>query len=153
MMSGTNERDTNGRLPGGREAVIVRASLIGIGTNLALAAGKAVAGLMARSIAMVLDAVNNLSDALSSLITIIATRLAGRAPDKHHPLGHGRIEYLSALIIAGIVLYAGIAALLESVRKIISPVTPEYSVLSLIVLGVAVAAKLFLGYYFRRVGR
>ena len=153
MMSGTNERDTNGRLPGGREAVIVRASLIGIGTNLALAAGKAVAGLMARSIAMVLDAVNNLSDALSSLITIIATRLAGRAPDKHHPLGHGRIEYLSALIIAGIVLYAGIAALLESVRKIISPVTPEYSALSLIVLGVAVAAKLFLGYYFRRVGR
>ena len=109
MMSGTNERDTNGRLPGGREAVIVRASLIGIGTNLALAAGKAVTGLMARSIAMVLDAVNNLSDALSSLITIIATRLAGRAPDKHHPLGHGRIEYLSALIMAGMALISGIA--------------------------------------------
>ena len=136
-----------------RDRAIVRTSLIGIGANLVLAAGKAGTGLLANSIAMVLDAVNNLSDALSSLITIIATWLAGKEPDKKHPLGHGRIEYLSTLVIAGIVLYAGITALIESVRKIISPVAPDHSALSLIVLSVAVAVKLFLGTYFRRVGR
>lgn len=64
-----------------------------------------------------LDAVNNLSDALSSVITIIGTKLANKAPDKKHPLGYGRIEYLSALIVAGIVLYAGITSLVESIKK------------------------------------
>ena len=114
-----------------RDKTIVRTSVIGIGANLALAAAKASAGMVANSIAMVLDAVNNLSDVLSSVITIIGTRLAGRAPDKKHPLGHGRIEYLSTMIIAAIVLYAGITALIESVKKIISPETPAYSWLTL----------------------
>ena len=136
-----------------RDRVIVRTSLIGIGANLALAAGKAITGLLAHSIAVVLDAVNNLSDALSSLITIIATKLAGRAPDKKHPLGYGRIEYLSTMIIAAIVLYAGVTALIESVKKIINPETPEYSALTLIIIAVAVAAKVALGLYFRKVGK
>ena len=140
-------------LASGRDRVIVRTSLIGIGANLALAAGKALAGLAAHSIAVVLDAVNNLSDALSSLITIIATRLAGRAPDKEHPLGHGRIEYLSTMVIAAIVLYAGTAALVESVRKLVHPETPDYSALTLGILIAAVGVKLFLGTYFRKVGR
>ena len=82
-----------------RDSMIVRTSLIGIGANLALAAGKAVTGLLAHSIALVLDAVNNLSDVLSSLITIIAARLARRAPDKKHPLGHGRAEYISSMVV------------------------------------------------------
>ena len=136
-----------------RDRVIVRTSLIGILANLALAGGKAAVGLLANSIAVVLDAVNNLSDALSSLITIIATRLAGRTPDKKHPLGYGRIEYLSTMIIAAIVLYAGITALVESIKKIITPETPDYSALTLVILAVAVAAKLVLGTYFRRIGK
>ncbi len=139
-------------LSSSRDRIIMRTSLIGIGANLALAAGKAAAGLLANSIAIVLDAVNNLTDALSSLITIIATWLAGRAPDKKHPLGHGRIEYLSTMIIAAIVLYAGITALIESIKKIIAPETPDYSALTLIIIAVAVAAKLLLGTYFRRTG-
>ena len=136
-----------------RSRVIVRTSLVGIAANIALAASKAAVGLAAHSIAIVLDAVNNLSDVLSSLITIIAARLAGREPDKEHPLGHGRIEYLSTMIIASIVLYAGVAALVESVKKLISPETPDYSALTLVIIAVAVAVKLALGTYFRRVGK
>ena len=136
-----------------RDRVIMRTSLIGIGSNLALAAGKAIAGTLANSIAIVLDAVNNLTDALPSVITIIATWLAGRAPDKKHPLGHGRIEYLSTMIIAAIVLYAGITALIESIKKIINPETPDYSALTLIIVAVAVVVKLFLGTYFRKTGK
>ena len=140
-------------MSGSRDRVIVRTSLIGIGAKLALAGGNANAGLLAHSIAVVLDAVNNLSDAMSSLITIIATKLAGRAPDKKHPLGYGRIEYLSTMIIAAIVLYAGVTALIESVKKIINPETPDYSALTLAIIAVAVAAKVLLGLYFRKVGK
>ena len=74
-----------------------------------------------------MDAVNNLSDALSSVITIIGTKLAGKEPDKKHPLGYGRIEYLSTMVIAVIVLYAGVTSLVESVKKIVEPVMPDYS--------------------------
>ena len=87
------------------------------------------------------------------LITIIGTTLAGKAPDRKHPFGHGRAEYLSALLISFLVLYAGIAAMTESVKKIITPVTPDYSTVSLIIVAVAVAVKLFLGRYFRHVGK
>ena len=135
-----------------RSGEIVKASIIGIGVNVLLAGLKAVIGMLSNSIAVILDAVNNLSDALSSLITIIGTRLAGKQPDKKHPLGYGRIEYLSALIISAIVLYAGITALTESVRKIIHPEIPEYSPVSLILLAAAVAAKILLGTYMKRVG-
>ena len=135
-----------------REKIIVRTSMVGIGVNILLAALKAAIGLLTSSIAVVLDAVNNLSDALSSLITIIGTRLAAKAPDKKHPMGYGRIEYLSALIISIIVLYAGVTSLIESVKKILHPQTPEYSVVSLAILGAAVIAKILLGTYFRKVG-
>ena len=91
-----------------RDAVIIRTSVVGIVANVLLAAFKAGVGFASNSIAVILDAVNNLSDALSSIITIVGTKLAGKLPDKKHPLGYGRIEYLSALIVSGIVLYAGI---------------------------------------------
>ena len=104
-----------------RNKVIIRTSIIGIIANVFLAAFKAAIGLAAHSIAVVLDAVNNLSDALSSIVTIIGTRLANRRPDRKHPLGHGRIEYLSALIVSALVLYAGITAMVESIKKIIEP--------------------------------
>ena len=136
----------------GRSGAIIRASVIGIGVNVMLAAMKAVIGLLTHSIAVILDAVNNLSDALSSLITIIGTRLAGKKPDKAHPLGYGRVEYLSALIISAIVLYAGITSFVESVKKIIHPEVPEYSAVSLILLAAAVAAKILLGTYMKKVG-
>lgn len=136
-----------------RTAVIVRTSLIGILANAALAALKAAVGLMTHSIAITLDAVNNLSDALSSIITIAGTRLAGKPADKNHPMGHGRTEYLTATIISAIVLYAGIASLVESVKKILSPREPAYTLPALVIIGAAVAVKLFLGSYVRKVGQ
>ena len=107
---------------------------------------------MSNSIAIVLDAVNNISDAGSSLITIIGTKLAGREPDKKHPFGYGRIEYLSAMVISVIVLYAGVTSLIESVKKIITPETPEYTATSLVIVGIAVLVKIVLGRYVKSVG-
>ena len=136
-----------------RNRVIIRTSVIGILSNVFLAAFKAFVGFVSNSIAVSLDAVNNLSDALSSVITIIGTKLAGRLPDKKHPLGHGRIEYLSELVVAGIVLYAGITAAVESVKKIIHPETPDYSAVSLIIIAVAVIVKIILGNFVKSQGK
>ena len=135
-----------------REKTIIRTSIIGIIANVFLAAFKAVIGIMTHSIAIVLDAVNNISDAGSSLITIVGTKLAGKEPDKKHPFGYGRIEYLSAMIISVIVLYAGITSFVESVKQIIHPETPEYNTVSLIIVAVAVVVKILLGRYVKSVG-
>ncbi|MGN8764529.1 cation diffusion facilitator family transporter [Hornefia butyriciproducens] len=136
-----------------RDRIIVRTSVIGILANVFLAAFKAAAGIMSNSIAILLDAVNNLSDALSSVITIVGTKLASKDPDKKHPLGYGRIEYLSAMIVSAIVLYAGITSAVESVRKIIHPVKAEYTMVSLIIIVVAVLVKLILGSYVKKKGK
>ena len=136
-----------------REKIIVRTSVIGIIANVFLAAFKAVIGLMSSSIAIIMDAVNNISDAGSSLITIIGTKLASREPDKKHPFGYGRVEYLSAMVISVIVLYAGVTSLVESIKKIIAPDVPEYSTVSLIIVGVAVVVKIVLGRYVKSVGK
>ncbi len=136
-----------------RDKVIVRTSIIGILANVLLAAFKAVIGLASNSIAVILDAVNNLSDALSSIITIVGTKLAGKLPDRKHPLGYGRIEYLSAMIVSGIVLYAGITSAVESVKKIIHPEKPDYSVISLLIIAVAVGVKILLGRYVKAQGK
>ena len=135
-----------------REKIIVRTSVVGIVVNLLLAAFKAGVGLVSNSIAVVLDAVNNLSDALSSIITIIGAKVAGKKPDKKHPLGHGRSEYLSALVVAGIVMYAGITSLVESVKKIIHPEAAHYSKVALLIIGVAVITKILLGRYVKAKG-
>lgn len=136
-----------------RDRIIVRTSIIGILTNVLLAGFKAAVGLLSNSIAVILDAVNNLSDALSSVITIVGTKLAGRLPDKKHPLGYGRIEYLSALIVSAIVLYAGITSFIESVKKIIHPEKAEYTVVSLVIIAVAVVVKLILGSFVKAQGK
>lgn len=136
-----------------RSAKIVRASIVGIISNFFLVVFKAGVGFISGSIAIILDAVNNLSDALSSIVTIIGTKLAGRKPDKKHPLGHGRIEYLSAMIVAALVIYAGVTSLVESVKKIISPVTADYSAVTLIIISSAIVVKLLLGRYVIRVGK
>ncbi|XOQ25340.1 MAG: hypothetical protein ACFWTM_03220 [Mitsuokella multacida] len=135
-----------------RGRIIVRTSLVGIGVNILLAGFKAAVGFTANSIAVLLDAVNNLSDALSSVITVAGAKLASRKPDKEHPFGHGRIEYLSAMIIAAIVFYAGMTSLWESAKKIIEPEAADYSMLSLIIIAVAVVVKVVLGRYFKRQG-
>ena len=136
-----------------REKTIIRTSIIGIIANVFLAAFKAAVGLMTNSIAIVLDAVNNISDAGSSLITIVGTKLAGKEPDKEHPFGYGRIEYLSAMIISVIVLYAGITSFVESVKQIIHPETPDYNAVSLIIVAVAVVVKILLGRYVKGIGK
>ena len=117
-----------------REKVVIRTSIISIVSNIILAGFKAFVGLLANSIAIISDAVNNLSDALSSIITIVGTKLAGKAPDKKHPYGYGRIEYMTSLIVSGIVLYAGITAFVESIKKIIHPEVADYSTITLIIL-------------------
>lgn len=136
-----------------REGQIIRTSVAAILTNLALALCKLLVGLATGSIAIVLDAVNNASDMLSSLVTVIGTRIASRPADREHPYGHGRMEYLSAALISAIVLYAGITALIESVKKLLSPVTPQYSALSLVLIALAVLAKCVLGLYVTRQGK
>lgn len=136
-----------------RDKVIVRTSIVGIVANVFLALFKAAIGLLSNSIAVVLDAVNNISDAASSVITIIGTKLAGKAPDRKHPFGHGRVEYLTAMIISVLVLYAGVTSLVESVKKIINPSEPDYSTVSLIVIAVAVLVKIVLGRYVKSVGK
>ena len=136
-----------------RSAQIIRTSVIGIAANVLLAAFKAVVGIIASSVAIVMDAVNNLSDALSSVITIIGTKLSQRPADREHPFGFGRIEYFSAIIIAVIVLSAGITSLIESVKKIIEPTEPSYTTATLIVIIVAIVVKLALGWYVKRKGK
>lgn len=136
-----------------REKAIVKTSIVGIATNVLLAAFKAIIGMISNSIAITLDAVNNLSDALSSVITIIGAKLGAKQPNKKHPLGYGRIEYLSSMMVAAIVLYAGITSLVESIKKIISPEKADYSTVSLIIIAVAIVVKLVLGQYVKKQGK
>ena len=136
-----------------RERVIVKTSFVGIVTNILLAGFKAAVGAVTGSIAVVLDAINNLSDVLSSVVTIIGTKLAGKKPDKEHPLGHGRAEYIGTMIVAAIILYAGVAAGVESIKKIINPTKPDYSLVSLIIVGTAVVVKILLGRYVSAMGK
>ena len=136
-----------------REKTIVKTSLVGILTNLLLVGFKAFVGLVSNSIAVILDAVNNLSDALSSVVTIIGAKLGAKQPDKKHPLGYGRIEYLSSMIVAALVLYAGITSLVESIKKIIHPEAADYSTVAIFIISVAIAVKLVLGMYVKRQGK
>ena len=139
-------------LAANREKTIVKVSITGIVTNLLLVAFKAFVGLVSHSIAVILDAVNNLSDALSSVVTIIGAKLGAKQPDKKHPLGYGRIEYISSMIVAALVLYAGITSLVESVKKIIHPEAADYTTVSLIIISVAIVVKLILGLYVKKQG-
>lgn len=128
-----------------RERKVVRTSIIAILANVGLAAMKAIVGTTANSVAILTDAINNLSDALSSIITIVGTKLGGKKADHDHPYGYGRIEFLTAMIISFIVLYAGITSLADSVKKIIHPEATSYSSLSLILLAIGVLVKIILG--------
>lgn len=144
---------STGNVSDNRSKIIIKTSVIGIVTNIILVIIKAAVGIFSNSIVIILDAVNNLTDALSSVVTIIGAKLAGKAPDKKHPLGHGRIEYLSVVFVSAIILYAGISSLIESVKKIASPEVSEYSNLSLIIIAFPVLIKLILGIYVEGQGK
>ena len=135
-----------------RDKIIVRTSIIGILTNIVLVIFKITVGLFVSSIAIILDGVNNLSDVLSSVVTIIGTKLARKAPDKEHPYGHGRIEYFASVIIAVIILLAGVMALKASIEKIINPLDADYGLLSMIIIVVAIFTKYILGSYVKKKG-
>ena len=136
-----------------RNQTIIRASYLGIGVNVVLAAFKAVLGMLSGSIAVTLDAINNLSDALGSVITVVATKLAAKPADRKHPFGYGRVEYLSTMLISGIVLYAGFTSLIESLKKVIHPEAAEYDMVTIILLVAAVGAKILLGTYIKKTGQ
>ena len=136
-----------------RSKKIVKTSIIGILTNLGLVAIKAVVGLFANSISIIMDAINNFSDALSSVITIVGTKLSQKKPDEKHPYGHGRIEYLTSLVISIIILIAGSAAIVESIISIIQGVAPIFEIWSFILIAIAVVVKVLLGLYFRYMGK
>ncbi len=148
-----NQTEDLNVLESNREKTIVRTSIIGIVVNVFLVLFKAFVGFASNSIAVILDAVNNLSDALSSVVTIIGAKLGAKQPDKKHPLGYGRIEYLSSMIIAALVLYAGGTSLVESVKKIFKPGDVEYGTVSIIIISVAIIAKLILGLFVKKQGK
>lgn len=140
------------KIQNNRDKIIIRTSIIGIVTNIFLVGFKMFVGFVSNSIAIILDAVNNLSDAMSSIITIVGTKLANKKPDKNHPMGYGRIEYLTAMTVSGLVLYAGITSLIESIKKIIHPENPNYATTSIIIISVAVVVKIILGKFVKKQG-
>lgn len=131
-----------------RNNQITRVSIVGIGANAMIATFKVIIGLLSNSIAVLLDAINNVSDALSSAITIVGVKLAGRKPDSKHPFGYGRVEYFSAILVAGIIFAAGASSMRESVNAIINPEPTSFTWISVMVIVVAIVGKLILGRYF-----
>ncbi|MBQ8657553.1 MAG: cation transporter [Clostridia bacterium] len=129
------------------------ASITGIILNLLLFAGKLTVGLLSVSVAVIADAFNNLSDAGSSVVTLIGFRLSNKPVDKEHPLGHGRFEYISGFIVDMLIVLVGFELLTSSIDKIVNPVVPEVGKWTFILLGVAVAIKLWLFFFYRKIGK
>lgn len=136
-----------------RSKQIIKLSIEGIIINIFLVIFKILIGLLSNSIAIILDAVNNFSDAISSIVTIIGTKLSNRAASRKHPFGFGRIEYITSTIISFIILYTGFASLEESIGKIINPSEPTYSIYTFLILVIAIFVKLLFGLYLKKKGR
>ena len=130
-----------------REKKIIKVSFIGIFTNILLVIAKIFVGLIAKSTAVITDAINNLADAFSSIVTIVGTKLSNKKPTKRHPYGYGRIEHLTSIIVAVIVLIAGITAVKESIDKIIEPGDTTFEWYSLLILSLGIFVKLGLGLF------
>ena len=139
--------------PAVRRAYGTLCGAVGIGLNLLLFLGKFFAGQLSGSIAVTADAFNNLSDAGSSAVTLLGFRLAGRKPDTEHPFGHGRLEYISGLAVAGLILLMGVELAKSSVAKILHPEEVTFSLLALGILAASVGVKLYMWGYNRSVGR
>ena len=127
-----------------RQAYGILCGAVGICFNLLLFAGKFFAGLISNSIAITADAFNNLSDAGSSVITLIGFHMAGQKPDLQHPFGHGRIEYVSGLVVAGAILIMAFELIKTSLEKIIHPEAVDFQPVSLIILAVSIGVKLYI---------
>lgn len=127
--------------------------LVGIGLNLLLFGGKLFAGTVSGSVAVTADAFNNLSDAGSSVVTLLGFQLAGKKPDPQHPFGHGRIEYISGLVVSGLILLMGVELGKSSVEKILHPEAVDFSLLAVGILVASIAVKLYMYLYNRRIGR
>lgn len=137
---------------GDRYTEIERISSVGIAGNVALAAVKAAVGFAAGSIAIVLDALNNLTDVLSSAMTIAGARIARMSPSRKHPYGYGRVEYLTSIAIAVTIIVAGVLSLQQAVGRVLHPAEPNYTIATCVVLGLSVVAKLWIAWYFKRGG-
>ena len=139
-----------------REKVIIKTSIIGIIGNIFLVIFKAFVGIIAGSVSIIMDAINNFTDALSSIITIIGTKLSGKKPNKKHPYGYGRIEYLTSTLIAMLILFAGGMAIYESIKSIIdyfqNGTMPSFEIYSIIIIAAAILVKVSIGLYFRHKG-
>ena len=129
------------------------AGLTGIGCNLLLFLLKLTAGALAGSLAIVADAFNNLSDAGSSIVTLVGFKLSSAPPDREHPFGHGRGEYLSALVVAALIIVAGFELATASFDKILHPALPGFGVLQLVILLAAIGVKLWMALFYRAIGR
>ena len=136
-----------------REKEIIKTSFIGILANILLVGFKAFVGFIAGSISIVMDALNNLTDALSSIITIIGTKLSNKRPNKKHPYGYGRIEYITSTLIAFLILFAGSMAIYESIKSIIdyfeNGTMPTFEIYSIVIIAAAILVKVGIGLYFR----
>ena len=138
---------------GNREKIIARTSILGIVANLLIASVKVVVGAMASSIAIISEGVNNATDALTSVLTLVGTKLAGKHPDAKHPFGYGRLEYLTSLVIATLILVSGVEMLISSVKLVFKPEALSISYVSLAVVAVSAVAKLVLGLYTIAMGK
>ncbi len=137
----------------GRASAVDAASIVGVFVNLVLFAGKFIAGVLSASIALQADAFNNLSDAGSSVISLLSFKLASRPADEEHPFGHARYEYLASMVVAVLILLLGYELIQSSIEKIISPGPIAFSWLSVGVLVASIGLKLFLYLFYKRVGR
>lgn len=135
-----------------RKQNIRRASLLSIALNVFLAMTKLALAILTSSIAVALDSINNFTDSLSSFVTLIGAYISSKEEDGEHPLGHGRFEYISAMIVSMLVIYAGIVALYESIKKIFHPTRSNFDSHSLIFLCLLILVKIFLYFYLRRKG-
>lgn len=136
-----------------RRAYGVLCGAVGIAINLLLFALKLFAGTLAGSVAITADAFNNLSDAGASIVTLLGFRLAGQKPDPEHPFGHGRLEYISGLIVSIVILLMGFELLRDAVGAILHPEAVECSVLTVAILLISICAKFYMYCYNRGVGK
>ena len=136
-----------------RTKQIIITSNVGIALNILLATAKAIIGLMSNSIAIVSDAVNNLTDAISSVVTLITAFLSNKPADKDHPYGHGRAEYVGSVIISLVILYIGISTLVEAIKKIITPEVATYDVKTFVIVILSLVIKFAMSVYFIKVGK
>ena len=151
MKNSDNEKLITDPVVRGRYATI--ASVTGIILNLLLFAGKLSVGILSLSVAVIADALNNLFDASSSLVTFLGFKMSGKRADKDHPMGHGRIEYITALIVAMIIIFVGAELLKTSIENVIAHKAPDVGIVTIIILSAAVCVKLFMFFFYRIIAK